>query len=205
MSEILPELSEADVDRIRALTNIGAGHAANALAAMVGTPCLMRVPQVRLLPPERISAPFVSDPTDGDGSEAVGIFFEIEGGYDGVVGLLFPHSTCGRLIQVLTGQSPEESTLEAVKSALREVGNILVSHVANAISETLGVTVLPSIPVLAMEDAGDALASLLATRDSAGPAALRLEAEIFDRKREVRGLMVFVPDRFDRATPAPGF
>ena len=204
MTELLPQISEEDVDRIRAVSNIGAGHAANALAAIVGTTFLMRVPQVRVLPPERISVPFVVDSSQGDGRDAIGIFFEIEGGFGGVIGLLFPPSTCERLIQVLTGKAPEESTLETVQSALRELGNILVSHVTNAVSETLGVTMLPSIPVLAMKDAADALASILATRASARP-AVRVETAIFDRKREVRGLIVFVPDRLDRATPAPGF
>ena len=204
MTEILPQLSEEDVDRVREVTSIGAAHAANALAALVGATCEMRVPQVRLLPPERLSAPFVVDPTDGDGRDAIGIFFNVEGGYGGVVGLLFPASTCERLIQLLTGKAPEENSLSAVQSALREVGNILVSHVANAIGETLGVRVLPSIPVLAMESADEALASLLATRAPAGP-VLRVETEISDRTRRVRGVMVFVPDRYDRPTPALGF
>ncbi len=204
MSDILAQLEENAVDRVREITSIGAGHAANALADLVGTTCEMRVPQVRLLPAERIDAPFMVDPSDGDGREPVGIFFEIEGGYDGVVGLLFPASTCGRMIEILTGLPPEDSSLETVQSALREVGNILVSHVANAISGTLGVAVLPSVPVLAMENASQALAAILSARLSAGP-ALRVETEITDRTRSVRGVMVFVPDHFDRVAHAPGF
>lgn len=204
MSALLDQLDDHAVDRIREVTNIGAGHAANALAALVGAPCEMRVPQVRLLPPERIDAPFLVDPTDGDGRAAVGIFFDVSGGFGGVVGLLFPASTCARLIEILVGRAPEDSSLETVHSALREVGNILVSHVANAVSGTLGVTVVPSVPVLVMENASEALASVLAMRQNAGP-ALRVETEIADRTRSVRGVMVFVPDRVDRFAPAPGF
>jgi chemotaxis protein CheC len=204
MSTIVSGLSEADVDRVREVTSIGAGHAANALAALVGEVCEMRVPQVRLLPPERITDPLLIDPSDGDGRHTIGIFFDVEGGYGGVVGLLFPASTCQRLIQILTGATPEESTLEMVESALREVGNILVSHVANAIAGTLGVAVLPSTPVLAMEHADEAFGALLATRSGTGP-ALRIETEISDRAHSVRGVMVFVPDHFDQPVPAPGF
>ncbi len=203
MSAILADLSDADVDRVREITSIGAGHAASALASLVGDVCEMRVPHVRLLTPERIKAPLVVDPSDGDG-RTIGIFFDIEGGYGGVVGLLFSASTCQRLITILTGSTPEESSLETVESALREVGNILVSHVANAIAGVLGVTVLPSTPVLAMEHADEAFGSLLATRAATGP-ALRIEAEISDRSRSVRGVMVFVPDRFDDPVHASGF
>ena len=47
MSESAP-LAEADLDRVRELTSIGAGHAADAFARLVGRPCRMRVPTVRL-------------------------------------------------------------------------------------------------------------------------------------------------------------
>ena len=204
MSAITEDLREEDVDRAREVTSIGAGHAANALAALIGATCEMRVPQLRLLSPERIEQPLVVDPSDGDGRNTIGIFFDVEGGFGGVVGWLFPASTCERLITILTGATPEDSTLEMVESALREVGNILVSHVANAIGETLGVPVLPSTPVLAMEHADDALTSLLATRLGEGP-ALRIETEISDRGRAVRGVMVFVPDKIDEPFPAAGF
>ena len=195
---------ESNIDRAREITSIGAGHAATALAAMVGRPCEMRVPQMRLLPPERLDAPLAIDPSDGDSRPPVGIFFEIDGGFGGVVGLLFPASTCSALIETMTGRPAEENSAEIMTSVLREAGNILVSHVANAISETLGIAVLPSVPVLAMEDAVAALGSLLATREREGP-ALRLETEIADREREIRGVLVFVPDQVDRVAPAPGF
>ena len=205
MSAVLDMFPETDVDRVREITSIGAGHAATALAAMIGCPCVMRVPQMRLLPPERIDdAPLAVDPSDGDGRPPVGIFFEIDGGFGGVVGLLFPASTCASLIEIMTGKAAEENSPEIMTSVLREAGNILVSHVANAISETLGLAVLPSVPVLAMEDAVSALGSLLATREREGP-ALRLETEIADRDRGVRAVLVFVPDQLSRVAPAPGF
>jgi len=79
------------------------------------------------------------------------------------------------------------------ESALREVGNILVSHVVSSLADTLGVAVLPSIPILALDDAPTAFAALVALRAANGP-VLRIETEIIDRDRELRGLLVFVPD-----------
>ena len=68
----------------------------------------------------------------------------------------------------------------------------------------LGRAMLPSVPRLALEDGQRALASLLAARRRAR-AALRIEAEISDRARELRGILVLVPDTLRRVAPAAGF
>ena len=202
MTDFGEQIREADVDRVREFTSIGAGHAATALAQIVGSPCAMRVPTARVLPAEHASAPLVASAAD---REMVGVFFEVEGGLGGVLALLFPMETCHRLVERLLGaprsRRPVAVNPELAESAIREVGNILASHVASSHAELLGTTVVPSIPVLAMEDAPQALASLLALRESAGP-ALRVETEISDRRRDIQGVLVFVPDRAS-AAPAP--
>jgi chemotaxis protein CheY-P-specific phosphatase CheC len=80
---------------------------------------------------------------------------------------------------------------ELVESALREAGNVVVSHVCSAIADTLGARLVPSIPVLVLED-GEAGLAALATRR--GRAWLRVESEIVDEEGELRGLLVFLPD-----------
>jgi hypothetical protein len=60
-------------------------------------------------------------------------------------------------------------------------------------ADALGVAILPSIPVLAMEDALEVLGSLIGLRQKGQP-ALRIETEISDRHREFQSLLVFVPD-----------
>ena len=186
------------VDRARELASIGAGHAANALAAMVGTPCSMRVPTVRVLPPERLHEPYVAG--DARGHDRMGVFFELEGGPGGVVALIFPGEVREALLESLLGERASDPVM--AESALRELGNILVSHVASSIGDTLGdEAVLPSIPVLATTDAGTALAALLASR-AGGRAALRIETEISDAEKRFRGLMVFLPDDLGKLDPS---
>lgn len=177
------------VDRVRELTSIGAGHAANALAQMCGRICAMRVPTVRLLPAERIHAPYVAG--EAGGNEHMGVFFDLEGGPGGTVALIFPSDVRDRLVEILLGD--KTATAEQAESALRELGNILVSHVASSIADTMGTVVLPSIPTLVMNDAGSALASILRPR-LGDQAVMRIETEIADREREIRGLLVYVPD-----------
>lgn len=194
MSEAGP-LAEADIDRVRELVSIGAGHAATALAGLMGRTCEMRVPTVRLAGG---AAPAIE-------SDLTGVLFELEGGTGGVLALLFPGATCERLLEHLLGPGHGAGHKDsAAQSALREVGNILASHAANAVGEMLGTPVLPSIPMLALEDAPAALENLLALRHGAEP-ALRIEAEICDRAHELRGILVLVPDTIRRVAPAAGF
>jgi chemotaxis protein CheC len=186
---------EADIDRVRELVSIGAGHVATALAGLTGRTCEMDVPTVQRF---GAAAPAAGEPD-------VGVLFELEGGTGGVLAVLFPGSTCDRLIERLLGEASGVRRSDgAAQDALREVGNILASHAANAVGETLGVPVLPSVPRLALTGAADALARLVASRHSREP-ALRVAAEFSDRARELRGTLVFVPDSIARFAPPGGF
>jgi chemotaxis protein CheY-P-specific phosphatase CheC len=126
----------------------------------------------------------------------------VEGGLGGVLALLFPAASRERVVGALLARDGERAP-EAEESALRELGNILISHTVSAMGDTLGTRVLPSIPVLAMEDALAVLASLVAPR-CAGGTALRVETEISDAEGRYRGLLVYVPDPANvRRAPAP--
>jgi len=192
-------LEEADIDRVRELVSIGAGHAASALAGLVGRTCEMQVPTVQRLEARQ------ADPALAREGDLTGVLFELEGGTGGVLALLFPASTCERLLERLLGPGRSAGRSDdADQSALCEVGNILASHAANAVGEMLGVPMLPSVPRLALRDAPGALASLIAARRPHEP-TLRIEAEISDRSRELRGILVLVPDTIRRVAPAGGF
>jgi chemotaxis protein CheC len=198
MSGFAP-VAEADIDRVRELVSIGAGHAATALAGLTGRTCEMQVPTVRWL------ADAQAAPAPASDSDVTGVLFELEGGTGGVLALLLPGATRERILEHLLGPGRKgERGGSAAESALREVGNILASHAANAVGEMLGEAVLPSVPLLALEDGPAALASLLALRHHGEP-ALRIEAEICDRARELRGTLVLVPDTIRRVAPVAGF
>lgn len=192
-------LDAAMVDRVRELTSIGAGHAANALAQMLGRTCQMRVPTVA---PLRAAPETSSEGDDGDAAgDRMGVFFELEGGPGGAVALIFPAPVGRKLVELLLGEGPFSD--EQAESALRELGNILVSHVASSIADATGSVVVPSLPTLAMHDASAVWAAQLDHRAQGG-AGLRIETEIADRSREIHGRLVFVPDRVEPAPGPPG-
>ena len=182
-------VDEREVDRLSELANIGAGHAATALARLAGRPVWTRVPRVRSLVAEdsEEAVPPVS-PSVGRS----GIFFELEGCFGALVGILFRTPQCEAVARSLldTGESDLDPAL--VRSALCEVGNILVSHLASAIADTVGERLLPSTPTLAMGDADREL--LVLSEQRAGEHPICIECELTDERGELGGLLVLIPD-----------
>ena len=120
--------------------------------------------------------------------------------------VLFSSSAREQLVEHLTGVPFDEASIAIAQSALREFGNILASHVVSPMADALGVAILPSIPVLAMEDALEVLGSLIGLRQKGRP-ALRIETEISDRHGDFHSLLVFVPDSItvvSRGRPSRG-
>ncbi len=79
---------------------------------------------------------------------------------------------------------------KTVESALRELGNIVASHTMSAIADRLGGRILLSVPLLVMEDADTAFASVLRERG----AEHCVECELTDSARDIHARLVFVPD-----------
>jgi chemotaxis protein CheC len=181
------------VDRLCELASIGAGHAAGALATLVGRPIEMCVPEARVLEPGAADAPLATA-LGGDPREWSGVIFEVEGGLGGALGVLLPAASRSLLLAKLLGKNA--SIPAKVESALREVGNILASHALSAMGDVLGASVRPSLPRLAMQSAPHELAQSIAASAEAR-AALRIEVELCDRTRELRGLFVYAPARVD--------
>lgn len=198
------DFQPADVMHLRELARAGADRAAGAFGALVGRNFRPGVPMVRLLPPERAHEPFVAGVSDAERRDMSGVFFEVEGGPGGVMAFFFTPESAGSVLEQITGLPAKELGPETVDSALREVGNILSSHVVSAVADRIGTVVVPSVPMLAAGDAPAAFASLVAVRAVDHP-ALRIEIEIADALRELRSLLVFVPDRIaDAIAPDPG-
>jgi chemotaxis protein CheC len=175
------------LDRLQELTSIGAGHAATAFAALTGRPFWMGVPRV-VKGDEGALAPHL---TRGE-SWSTGVFFTLDGCLDAMLGLLFHADASEAVVRRVVGIEEGEIAPTWIESALMEVGNIVASHVASAIADTLGERLLPSIPSLAMNQAEGALIEML--ERGPGIDALRIECQLLGGNGELGGLLVFVPN-----------
>jgi len=124
------------------LLSIGAAHAAQALAGLVGG----EARAVRLCEPE---------PLGLAGYES-GVAFEVGGALVGTVVVLFAARVRDRLLGTLGG-----GALADPGSALSEVANIVASQAVSAIADELRALVTLSVPRLSERGSGRALARAL--------------------------------------------
>ena len=178
---------KAEVDRFTALANVGAEHAASAFTQLVGRTIRTEAPVVV----QGEAANTSTSSGEADSSWSTGVFFEFDGCLDAFVGILFPGVASEALVRCIVGIESGELAPQVIESALMEVGNILASHVASAIADTLDSRLLPSIPALAMENAEEALRSFI--ENAVGRDALRIESALSDETGELRGRLVLVP------------
>jgi chemotaxis protein CheC len=165
-----------DLDRVREFANVGAGHAASALAQLIGTPLWMRPPEVST----------GETAANWDGS---GVFLRVEGGPGGCLGIFFARAARGALLDAVLGGASQQP--KACRSALAEVGNILASHALSAVSELAGTLILPTPPVTAWRHPAKRFAALLERLGLSE--APRIENALVDARGECRGLLVWVP------------
>lgn len=194
----MTEVMEARIDRLTELANIGAGHAAGAFSRMTGHTIKMDVPQVRLTTMMSDAVTALGQPsargrvTTDQGGWVSGVIFEFDGCLDAIVAILFRREMSDSVVRNLTGQSEGYLPPEVVESALMEVGNVLASHVASAIADSLGARLLPSIPMLSLDAALEQLESLARARPRAGE--LWIESELIDGDGNLGGLVIMIPD-----------
>lgn len=184
---------KAAVDRLTELTNIGAGHAAGAFAQLVGRTIWTEAPLVAEGDESSFAKPVLRADDRLESAWCTGVFFEFEGCVDALVGILFPAASSEALVRRILGIEEDEIAPALIESALMEVGNILASHVASAIADTLGARLLPSIPTLAMTDADRAFADWVEAR--LGRGTLRIESGLRDESNTLRGRLILVPTR----------
>lgn len=176
-------LDRLELDRLSELANIGAGHAASAFAMLTGRTIRMDVPKVL----ERDAAPV----RPAARPWTTGVIFTFEGCIEATVAILFHAAASEMVVRRVVGMEEGELSPHVIESALMEIGNILASHVASAIADTIGERLLPSIPTLAMNHAEHELEGFVDLQ--AGLHPVRIESPLCDESGELRGLVVMIP------------
>jgi chemotaxis protein CheC len=144
-------LKELQLDALREVANIGAGHAATALSQMTNATIMISVPEVNVRPLEEVADLFGSPD-----SVIAAVLMHMMGDLTGRTLLLFPddsaHALCDTLFRRPPGTTAGFGPME--QSGLKEVGNILVSAYMTALSDFMGMMLVPSVPSLVVDQSG---------------------------------------------------
>ena len=154
---ISKKLTALELDALREIGSIGAGHAATALSQLAGKKVMIKVPEIGVRSLTEIPGLFGS-PED----LVAAIYMKLMGDVVGRSMLLFPRDGALNLANILMKKAPGLTTFlsEMEYSALKEAGNILTGSFINSLAAFLGLTLMPTVPQLAYDMVGPILATL---------------------------------------------
>ncbi len=186
-------LRTIQLDALRETANIGAGHAATALSQMTGSTIMIKVPNITVARMEELPSQFT--PSE---EPVAAVHMHMLGDLTGRTMLVFPKPTVMRLAELMlrrpVGSSTAFSELET--SAIKEAGNILSGAYMNALSDFLGMMLLPSPPSLVIDMSAALLSSTIGEFAHAPDAILCVESEfqLMELQQSLRGFFLLLPD-----------
>ncbi|MBQ1901697.1 MAG: chemotaxis protein CheC [Lachnospiraceae bacterium] len=184
------ELNEMYLDVLKEIGNIGAGNATTAISNMLNLKIDMSVPQVELLPVEKI--------TTAIGAEEeviVGILLGVELDIDGSMMFLMDMTSAHHLVNRLMMRDYDymEDFDEMDLSAIKEVGNIIASSYLSALSGLTNLTISPTVPFVAIDMAAAILSVPAVQFGLQGDNALMIKTK-FDDDLEMNGFFILMPE-----------
>ncbi len=192
MQELL-SLKPMQLDALREVANIGAGHAATALSQMTNQTIMISVPTINITPREDVP-PHIGNPEE----PVAAVLMNMVGDLAGKTLLVFPRSTAIRMAEIMIKRphvtAGELSELE--QSAIKEAGNILSGAYMNALSDFMGLMLMPSPPSLAIDMSQAVLTTAYLQFSCDRDLVFCVETEFLmqDANERLRGFFLLLPE-----------
>jgi chemotaxis protein CheC len=189
--DVFKELADFQLDVLKEVGNIGAGHAATALSTLLDKPIDMLVPNVLMLPFEEIC-----DSVGGAETVVLAIFLRVEGDAPGNMFFILNLESANNMLRHLIGfdENVEEPYTEMELSALNEIGNILAGSYLSSLADFTHLHMSPTVPSLSIDMAGAILSYGLLQFGQMGDQALLIDTKFLEGENEVQGHFFLIPD-----------
>jgi chemotaxis protein CheC len=187
------KFSVAEKDILCEIGNMCAGNATTALAQILGKRIELELPSVNVIDSQKLPYYLKIDPEE----PVIGIHLQIWGGAHGNALMVFPTSDSHLLIDLLIGAHEERaSTLTEIGiSALKEVGNIVVSSYLSALSAFTGISAFPSTVTLTSGSAKSLVnLAFSGLRKDECQEIILVEACFSERKKDLAGRFFIIFD-----------
>jgi chemotaxis protein CheC len=186
------DLEAVQLDALREVANMGAGHAATALSQMTKSRIMINVPQLQVAPLEE-----VPELLTGTGEVVAAVLMHMLGDLTGRTLLIFPRTSAMRLSEILLHRPAGSSHVfgELEQSAIKEAGNILSAAYMNALSDFMGMMLLPSVPSLVIDLAGAVLTTAYTNFGHERDYVFCIQTEFkMEEETSVQGHFLLLPD-----------
>lgn len=182
------ELTTIEKDALIEIVHIGIGKAAASLSQLINKRVELSIPDLEILRLEEIENHY----SESIAGETAGISQRFFGPFSGDALLLFPQESSVKLINLLLDRGESEEPLSATeKSALIEVGNILISACLGTFGNMLNAEVGFTNPRLKMEGTRQIFSDLFKEQTDLHY-GLVLRTEFTVRRNQISGFLVLV-------------
>ncbi|WP_282171621.1 chemotaxis protein CheC [Cytobacillus firmus] len=189
-------ISSMQLDILKEIGNIGAGHAATALSTLLNKKIDMSVPDVKI-----VSFDEMIDMAGGPENVVAGVFLRIEGDAPGSMFFVLPLTQAEIFIRELPGNIPfcadELPYEELALSALQELGNILSGSYLSSLSDFTKLSLFPSVPMLSIDMVGAIIGTGLLEISQVSDYAIVIDTALNDELQNtdaVNGHFFLLPD-----------
>ncbi|MFN0181353.1 MAG: chemotaxis protein CheC [Gemmatimonadales bacterium] len=186
------KLTPAEIDALREVANIGAGHAATALSQMTGCKIMINVPEVSVRRLEEAAE--LIGPAD---TIVAAVLMHMMGDLTGRTLLVLPETSARGLCRILLRREDVGDAFgEMERSTINETGNILCSAYLNALSDFMGMMLVPSVPALVIDQAGAVLTTAYLNFGHARDFVICVETafRIAGSSEQLAGQFILMPD-----------
>lgn len=184
------------IDVFKEIGNIGAGNAVTALASMTGRKIDMSVPDVEIVPFNEIV-----NILNGPETLVVGALVDLTGDIEGFILLILGLQDAYEMASVVLSDGrmiPEDFTpvdfSELEFSAITEIANILSGSYLSAISSLTGLSIVPSVPNIAMDMVGALISVVAIEYGKIGDSVLFMKTEFADSQKNLAGNFFLIPN-----------
>jgi chemotaxis protein CheC len=185
-------LGESQLDAVREIANIGAGHAATALSQVLNRVIMIDVPEVRIVRLEDV------DSLIGEPDEVVAaVMMKVLGDVTGRTVQVFPGDSAVRLTSAMLGcprPAFPSGFDEMHQSTLKEISNIIVGAYLKASSEFMEMLLIMSVPAMAIDMAGAIMTTTFLNFGDERDYVLSVSTRMSLGEEQVQAYFLLIPD-----------
>lgn len=186
------DLTNMKIDVLTEIGNIGAGNATTSLSVLLQNNLRMEMPVVKIMSFDEV-------PEMIGGAETVvsAVLTHFDGDVSGMILFVLELNEAKNLAGSMLNKTYDEGFTQfdhMDKSALKEVGNILMSSYLSSISTLTNLQVHTDPPAICVDMAGSVLDLPLIELGQIGDNALIIDSKFMDKDEPIDGFLMFVAD-----------
>ena len=185
------QLTSMEIDTLREIGSIGTGNAATALSQMLGKEVRITMPEVRIMGYNE-AIEWIGGP------EAVtaGVLVKMSGDVGGIMLSVQKLELVNVVLSTMLGESIDsyENLTELERSAMIEIGNIMISTFINAMSGLADLDIKLTVPAFAVDMQGAILAVPMAEYGGMSNYLMAIGGNFMCDGKEVRCHLLLSPD-----------